>query len=173
MALYQKTKELMDRDENERLPGSEATVKDNENKHQAPPPPSNQLPGERRDSIMKIIIEAAKTSQEIYSPKFTVAKFSEIIGIPAKQVSQVINESTGDNFNVFINRYRIKKACRMLDDVEKYGGYTIENIGLNVGFRSRTAFISSFKKVTGLTPSDYLKAAKQAKANQNPPAEKG
>lgn len=116
--------------------------------------------------IMNLIYEVANKSEELYSPKFTISKFAELADMQVKQLSKIINEETGDNFNGFINRYRIKKACLMLEDLDKYGSLTIENIGLSVGFRSRTAFISAFKKLTGLNPSDYLKAARQAKLNQ-------
>lgn len=163
MSLYKKNKELLEKEEQEGIMRVEMPLESEKKSQQSA---SSLMDKEKRDAIMMQISEAVIKSEEIYSPKFTISKFSEIVEVPAKQLSQVINECTGDNFNAFINRQRIKRACHMLDDIENYGGYTIENIGQNVGFRSRTAFISSFKKMTGLTPSDYLRAAKQARINQ-------
>ncbi len=42
------------------------------------------------------------------------------------------------------------------EDIKKY---TIESLGKEVGFKSKTSFYSAFKLYTGLTPSYYIKAA--------------
>jgi AraC-like DNA-binding protein len=77
-------------------------------------------------------------------------------------VSQVIHEHCGLNFNAFLNQYRIKEACKRMSDTTRYGNYTIEAIANDVGFRSRSAFASSFKRITGLTPSEYQRFAQDA-----------
>lgn len=159
MSLYEKTKQLIGKEEKK----IRYIHKENTSEVRNDPMSTNSdVEKEKNEAIMGIIDEVAGSSEELYSPGFTISKFAELANIPVKQLSKVINEETGENFNGFINRYRIKKACVMLDDLENFGSVTIENIGLNVGFRSRTAFISAFKKLTGLNPSDYLKAAKQA-----------
>lgn len=159
MSLYEKTKQLIGKDV-ERINGSDKDTA----KHQGLASTPNISPEEKEknEEMMKTINDAARSCDDLYSPKFTISKFAELVDLPVKQISKVINEETGENFNGFINRYRIKKACLMLDDLEKYGNFTIENIGVSVGFRSRTAFISAFKKLTGLNPSDYLKAARRS-----------
>ena len=81
-----------------------------------------------------------------------------------KKVSQVINEKAGCNFNNLINEYRIKEACRRMNDTEQYGKYTIEAISTSVGFKSRSTFLLQFKRVTGLTPSEYQRAQKSGKS---------
>lgn len=163
LSLYEKTKEEMEgvviKQTSHSLDEDEPTGEEGETA-MTPEEKANQ------EKLMNVIRGIAANSDELYSPKFTISKLAELTELPVKQLSKIINEETGENFNGFINRYRIKKACRMLDDVESYGSLTIENIGLNVGFRSRTAFISAFKKMTGLNPSDYLKAARQARLIQ-------
>ena len=94
---------------------------------------------------------------EIYSTDFSVERLSELTSTSYKNVSQVINEKFECNFNVFLNRYRIKEACRRLSDMDKYGMYTIEAISESVGFKSRTRFASNFKKEVGMPPSEYRK----------------
>jgi AraC-like DNA-binding protein len=76
-------------------------------------------------------------------------------------VSQVINEQMGKNFNALLNEYRIQEACRRFNDIANYGNYTIEAIGNSVGYNSRSTFITQFKSVTGLTPSEFQKMAKE------------
>jgi len=70
-------------------------------------------------------------------------------------VSQVINTSTGLNFNDFINQYRIEiSKTRLIDP--KYDHLTIEAIGNSVGFRSKSAFYSAFKKHVTMSPKAFV-----------------
>ncbi|MEG2666540.1 MAG: helix-turn-helix domain-containing protein, partial [Bacteroidales bacterium] len=75
-------------------------------------------------------------------------------------VSYTINNTFGKNFRSFINDYRIKEACRILaeEDMQKYA---IESIAIMVGFKSKSAFNTIFKEVTGVTPSFYIKSVSQ------------
>ncbi|GAB6983063.1 helix-turn-helix domain-containing protein [Prevotella dentasini] len=74
-------------------------------------------------------------------------------------VSQVINQKFGNNFKAFLNGYRIKEACRRLNNVELSRNYTIETIAEGLGFKSRSYFITLFKKSVGITPSNYQRIA--------------
>ena len=55
----------------------------------------------------------------------------------------------------------IKEACKRMGDIEHYGNYTIEAISESVGFKSRSTFVTSFKRITGLTPSQYQRLARK------------
>lgn len=80
------------------------------------------------------------------------------IGTNEKYLSQVINKKYNKNFSNFINDYRIIYAKELLLN-EEYSNYTIEAIGNLSGFNSKTTFNSTFKKLTGVTPSGYKKGA--------------
>ncbi|MFW5548750.1 MAG: helix-turn-helix domain-containing protein [Prevotella sp.] len=85
---------------------------------------------------------------------------AQLIGVPPKHVSQVINERYQCNFNTFINRYRIHEACRRINNTAHYGHYTLEAISRSVGFKARSSFIVTFKAFTGMTPSEYQRISK-------------
>ena len=89
----------------------------------------------------------------------TVERLADAVGSHEKTVSQVINETTGKNFNTLLNEYRIREICKRLTDVEHYGLMTNETIAEGLGYKSRSHFIRTFKKVTGLTPSQYQRIA--------------
>ena len=76
-------------------------------------------------------------------------------------MSRAINSHYGKSFKAVLAELRIKEACRRLDDPEVNSMYTIESICSEVGFRSRAAFSVAFKNVTGLTPTEYRKAARR------------
>ena len=105
--------------------------------------------------ITERIFKLFEDSEEYLATDFNLNKLAELVGSNYKNVSQVVNENFKKNFNTLLNEYRIKEACRRMGDLTHYGNYTIEAIGESVGFGSRSTFISTFKKITGLTPSEY------------------
>ena len=48
-----------------------------------------------------------------------------------------------------------------MNDREHYGHLTIEGIAASVGIKSRTNFSNNFKKITGLSPSEYQRQQRQ------------
>ena len=98
---------------------------------------------------------------EICSPEFSLNRLAELTGQKYWNMSQIIKDIYGKNFYMLLNEHRIEEACRRLNDRKKYGNYTIEAISASVGFKSRSNFITTFKAITGLTPSEYQKIAKR------------
>jgi len=80
---------------------------------------------------------------------------SEKLEIPEYLISQVINEKVGKSFRDYLNEFRVRAAQVKLS--ESHSKYTIEGIAKDVGFNSRSSFYSAFKKVTNLTPLEYIK----------------
>lgn len=117
----------------------------------------SNLMDDDKQQLLKRIETVMETSDEIYSPDFSVERLAVLTDSKYKYVSQVINEYYDQNFNNFINQYRIKEACKRIDNHGQYANMTIEAIANSVGFRSRSAFFTSFKRITGLTPSEYLR----------------
>lgn len=116
---------------------------------------SSTLDEDEKVVITERIFKLFEDSEEYLSTDFNLNKLADLVGSNYKNVSQVINENFKKNFNTLLNEYRIKEACRRMGDLARYGNYTIEAIGESVGFGSRSTFISTFKKITGLTPSEY------------------
>lgn len=109
--------------------------------------------------ILQKIQHVMDSSEDIYSPDFSVGKLAQLVDVNPKYISQVINEFYKKNFSLFLGEYRIKEVCRRLAAPGSYGQYTIEAVSAGVGFKSRSAFFTMFKKVTGITPSEYIKVA--------------
>ena len=122
---------------------------------------SSHLSDEDKRQLLERIQEVMESSEEVFMPDFSLERLAMLSGSKYKYVSQVINEYFQQNFNTFLNSYRIKEACKRMGDIEKYGNYTIEAISESVGFKSRSTFVSSFKRMTGLTPSQYQRLAYQ------------
>lgn len=114
-----------------------------------------------KDRIAQLVQQVMEQTEVIIQPNFTVEKLAQNISTGQKYVSQVINETFECNFNTLLGRYRIREACRRFNDPQRYGSYTIESIARDLGFKSRSNFATTFKKHTGLNPSEYLRLAKE------------
>ncbi len=88
----------------------------------------------------------------------TIYKLSKLLGTNSKYVSTVINTFFEKTFVNFINEYRINEAKENLIS-EKYKNYTIEAHGNQVGFKSKSSFNLAFKKMVGITPSEFIKTS--------------
>lgn len=95
-----------------------------------------------------------KNSKIYTKPDLTIMDVAEAIKIHPKRVSGTINSILGKNFNNYINEFRVDLAQILLKD-KSYNNLSIDGIGLEVGFHSKSTFYSAFKKRTGITPAKY------------------
>lgn len=84
----------------------------------------------------------------------SLKSMSKQIGTSSHILSQVLNESKGMSFFEFIAYHRIQSAKKLLKN-EQYHHYKIEEIAERVGYLSKSSFNTSFKKITGKTPSEF------------------
>lgn len=97
-------------------------------------------------------------SESLYlDSELNLVKLAEIMQLSTHQLSYVINSGTGENFFNFINRFRVRKAECLLTDAS-FDHLTIVAIGFESGFNSKTAFNTAFKKITGVTPTEFRKS---------------
>lgn len=87
-------------------------------------------------------------------PDIGLDVIADKIGISVSYLSQLINSSLDINFTSLINYYRVSDVKNMLLD-PTFNKYSILSIGLEAGFKSKSAFYNTFKKETGSTPNQY------------------
>jgi AraC-like DNA-binding protein len=85
---------------------------------------------------------------------------AEKLGISIHEASFLINEAAQDNFYNFINKYRVEEAKKLLTSA-KMEELNIVGIAFASGFNSKTTFNTTFKKVVGISPSQYSKQHKK------------
>ena len=111
---------------------------------------------EEREDMKHKLRELMETKRPYLNPKLTLATLSEMAGTNVHTLSKVINDGFGVNFNDFVNGYRVDEfKARVVE--EEYKNHTLLSVALMAGFNSKTAFNRSFKKITQLTPREYLK----------------
>ncbi len=84
----------------------------------------------------------------------TLASLAHAIDIEPHQLTLFLNRHLKTNFHDFINAYRIEAAKKLLvnEPSDK-----ILAIAFRTGFNSKASFNRVFRKITGLTPSQYRK----------------
>jgi len=89
-------------------------------------------------------------------PRLTITMVSKQLDIPRHKLTEVLNTGIGKNFYRFVNEYRVEEVKAMLSN-PAYNHYSIEAIGYECGFNSKSAFFSVFKDMTGMTPAQFKK----------------
>lgn len=110
---------------------------------------------ENKNRLLNSVIEVMNNVEFISKPDFGLNALADAVGSNTRYVSWVINDTYGKNFKTMLNECRIKEACRRLLDKENYGNMTIQAIYEEVGYTNNVSFIRAFKKVNGMTPSEY------------------
>ena len=72
-------------------------------------------------------------------------------------LSRLLNDKLNQNFNQFMNAYRVKEAKRI---VVEEGPITLSELCKKVGFTSMATFTVAFKLNTGMTPGEWCKKQK-------------
>ncbi|MEM6378730.1 MAG: AraC family transcriptional regulator [Bacteroidota bacterium] len=110
------------------------------------------LAAEKSGLLLSRLTQLMEQKKPYLNPKIKLAELAQGIDSTPHEVSQLLNHHLGKSFNQYINGFRIKVACEMLQNMDHL---TIEGIGREVGFTSKTAFYTAFKQVTQQTPGQY------------------
>ena len=127
----------------------------------APKYQGTTLDQESKERLFARIKQVMDDIHIICQPDFSLQSLADLVSSNYKYVSQVVNEYYGKSFKQVLNEQRVREACRQLNDTERYGHLTIEAIAANLGFNSRSNFTVTFKRITGISPSKFLKMAKE------------
>lgn len=101
------------------------------------------------------LLEHIRKNKPFLDENLSIRTLAEQINIHPNQLSWLLNESLGKNFNEFINHYRIETFKSLAKD-PKNSHITLMGLAYESGFKSKTVFNTYFKKETGLTPKKYL-----------------
>ncbi len=95
----------------------------------------------------------------IANPEFNLQMLADAAGSNTSYVSHVINANYQKNFKTLLNERRIREACHKLTDREQHRSYTMQVVYEAVGYTNAASFIRAFKRVYGMTPSEYQRVA--------------
>ena len=90
------------------------------------------------------------------NPDLKMSDLAEVLGLSSSKLSQVFSLYVKENYYEFINRYRLEEFKRLIAEGE-YKKYTLTALSEKCGFK-KSSFFSTFRRVEGMTPTEYLKA---------------
>jgi AraC-like DNA-binding protein len=107
-------------------------------------------------TIHKRTVEFMTHEKPYLNPELNLYLLAERLNLLPNHLSQAINSVERKNFFDFVNHYRIQEVKKCLVSNEKEH-LTLLGIAFECGFNSKTSFNRTFKKIVGLTPSEFRK----------------
>ncbi|MES0883828.1 helix-turn-helix domain-containing protein [Roseibium sp. SCP14] len=102
-------------------------------------------------------------SRNLYlDPGLTLSRLALRLGVPAKKLSAAINKTSGENVSRYINAYRIRHACSLIEN-----GANVTTAMLESGFNTKSNFNREFARITGKTPSNWSKSPFPTESQQS------
>lgn len=118
---------------------------------------SSLMSEEEKDKLFQQLLTYMEEERPFEDPEISLDNLAEQLQTKRNYLSLVINEKGGKNFMDFINSYRVEEIKQRFEDPES-SNFTILSIAFDVGFNSKSAFYTAFKKSTGVTPTEYRKS---------------
>ncbi len=114
----------------------------------------SSLDDNTKEMILNGIVLQMETEKYFKRSTASLSGLAKTINESSHHVSQVINEKLNQSFFEMLASYRIEEA-KVILKTELGKKLTIEEIAEQVGYNSKSAFNTSFKKITSQTPSEF------------------
>jgi AraC-like DNA-binding protein len=122
---------------------------------------NSNLSKKNKDKLKKRLLRYMQDEKVYLDSTLSLNMLAKELSIVPKYLSQVINETFNQNFNDFVNQYRVQECIKCLQD-QSNGHKTLLQIAFECGFNTKATFNSSFKKFTGVTPKQFRKKSKKS-----------
>jgi len=113
---------------------------------------------EEKEKLYYDQLEVKMREEKIFTNiELSLSELAASLDIPPNYLSQVINTREGKTFYDYVNKFRVEEFQKLVADPKKQH-LTLIALAFESGFNSKSSFNRYFKKVTGQTPSQYVKA---------------
>ena len=110
---------------------------------------------ELKDKLENLMLE-----EKLYlKHELRLSDIAELLNISRHHASQVINENFNMSFYDYVNSYRIEEAKDRLCSSFHKSSTSISEIAYQCGFNNRVSFYKAFKKITHITPKEFIQKA--------------
>jgi AraC-like DNA-binding protein len=117
---------------------------------------TSSLNAAKVEDYKKEFLRLMQEEKLFINSNLTVNEVAQKMGIPRQHLSEVLNVHLKSNFQDYINKCRAEAFVDCLKN-KQFENYTIMGIANEVGFKSKSSFNTTFKKIYGVTPSQFRK----------------
>lgn len=114
-------------------------------------PKKNEESAADYQSLFAILNKEMREQKWYCQPRLTLSQLSDLCRISTRDISRSINLVAGVSFNDYVNLHRIEQIKLRIHDEN----INFTNLAFDAGFSSKATFNQSFKKATGMTPSEF------------------
>ncbi len=104
------------------------------------------------DLVVNRLSDIMEVEKEYENEDLSLGMLSKMVDITSHQLSQILNDKLKCSFPQFVNNFRLDAAKRLLVADKSQ---SILSIAFQVGFKSKSAFYTSFKKEFNMTPTEF------------------
>ena len=112
---------------------------------------SSYLSGEEGRIKREYARRATQFIKEHYAENIQVRLIANALKVSESHLSKVFRETMHCTINEYLTQYRIKEACRLLENPE----HRINEVSGLVGYTDQRYFSVTFKRIMGVTPGNY------------------
>jgi AraC-like DNA-binding protein len=113
---------------------------------------SSSLTTDQQKALLEKMQQLLQDRKPYLKPDFSLPDLAQQLGVSVHLLSQAVNNGLGKSFFELAAEYRVKEARQLLKDQPNI---KVEEIAEQVGYNSKSSFNTAFKKITGMTPSEY------------------
>ena len=124
----------------------------------------SSLSSEKEQQTLEKLKQLMATEKPFLENTLSLPILAKKLAVSTHHLSQIINDNLRQNFFEMLAGYRIEEAQQILADPAQ-NHLKIEEIAEQVGYNSKSAFNTAFKKITGQTPSQYRKQTLASKTS--------
>jgi AraC-like DNA-binding protein len=99
-----------------------------------------------------------KSGDFLFESSLTLTLLATRLGVSTHQLSYYFNTCVGTGFSAWHNKTKIERAKKLLAD---NGDASIIEIAFDCGFGSKTVFNEQFKRLVGMTPTEFRATKKK------------
>lgn len=104
-------------------------------------------------------VQRAVDNKKYLERRLTLASFAHDLASNRTYLSDMVHQQYGMTFSDFINHLRIAEAERILHEVRDE--MLIKDLYQRLGYNSATSFYRNFKRITGLSTTEYIARLKE------------
>lgn len=116
----------------------------------AEPAPQPRETSKEDIEIMEALEAFLKREPMHLDPNLTLSRLARRLHLPEKRLSMAINRATGANVSRYVNSWRIRHACELIE-----GGATITDAMFDSGFNTKSNFNREFLREKGIPPNQW------------------